>query len=68
MNFAEYLKSFSEDNTPVGDLARDFIASKNKAKTYTGIVKNLNKYNACDLAREILHEVNKSYLKTFKGE
>lgn len=47
-------KSFLEENSPIGDLARDFVLSKSKATTYHGIKNTLFKYNACDGAFEAL--------------
>lgn len=67
MDFSDYLKSFSKDNTPWGDLARDFIASKSRAKTFAGITKSLEAYNACDLAIQALQEMHNNYLKISSG-
>lgn len=46
MLFSTFLLSFQNENSPKGDLARDFIASKSRARTYLGIVKHLESHNA----------------------
>ncbi len=66
MNFSEYLKSFAEQNTPIGDLARDFISSKSRATTYIGIVKSMKKYQPCDEAWEMLDKIHNEYLNRIK--
>ena len=66
MKFSEYLKSFSHDNTALGDLARDFITSKSKATTYRGVVKSMKKHRPCDNAWEILEKSHKNYLNIIK--
>ncbi len=63
MTFSEYLKSLKEENTPEGDLARDFIKSKCKAKTYLGVFNHLLKNNAEDAAFEALEKVKRRYEK-----
>ena len=45
MFFSDYLKQFSDENSVRGDLSRDFIKSKSRAKTYAGVLKNLQKNN-----------------------
>lgn len=62
MKFSEYLKSFVNENTPYGDLARDFIASKSKATTYKGIKKSIDRYSPCDAALSALESIYKSFL------
>lgn len=64
MNFAEYLKSFKNENSPFGDLSKDFIISKSKAKTYKGVKSNLEKNHACQSAFNVLDKVYIQYLKT----
>ena len=63
MTFSEYLKSLKGENTPEGDLARDFIKSKSKAKTYLGVFNHLLKNNAADVAFEALEKVKCRYEK-----
>ena len=60
-NFGEFLKSFKKENSAIGDLARDFISSRSKAKTYLGILRELNKNNACDGAYKALEAVKVQY-------
>lgn len=54
MKFSQFLKGFLEENSPIGDLARDFVLSKCKATTYEGIKKSLLKNNACSGAFDAL--------------
>ena len=63
MFFSDYLKQFSDENSVRGDLSRDFIKSKSRAKTYAGVLKNLQKNNACDVAIDTLNEIYKMYNK-----
>ena len=61
MHFSDYLKQFLNENSPKGDLARDFIESKSKAKTYNGILRNMEKNDACDAAINALNEIYMKY-------
>ena len=61
MYFSDYLKQFANENSMKGDLARDFIESKSKAKTYNGVLKNMQKNSACDVAINALNEIYASY-------
>lgn len=61
MCFSDYLKTFEACLSPEGDLARDFIKSKSKAKTYKGILKSLQNYGADKRAIEILERLRLSY-------
>ena len=61
MNFSDYLKTFSTRDSPEGDLARDFIKSKSKAKTYLGILSNMQKNNADTTAVQILDRIYLQY-------
>lgn len=61
MYFSDYLKQFANENTPKGDLARDFITSKSKAKTYFGVLRSMQKYDACDIAIDTLNEIYGEY-------
>ena len=63
MYFSDYLIQFVNENSPKGDLARDFVKSKSKAKTYNGILKNMVKNDACDAAINILNEIYMEYRK-----
>lgn len=54
MKFSQFLKSFLEENSPIGDLARDLVLTKSKATTYHGIKNTLLKHNACDGAFDAL--------------
>ena len=63
MNFSNYLKSFADDQTPFGDLARDFIDSKSKATTYRGVVQSMKKYHPCETAWMTLETLYNKYLK-----
>ena len=67
MLFSEYLKSFAKEESPIGDLARDFINSKSRATTYIGILKNLKKNNACLAAYDSLECVHAYYVKQFNN-
>lgn len=63
MQFSDYLKTFQNEDTPIGDLARDFIKSKSRAKTYQGVYKHLEKNNADFIVFSILEEVKNKYDK-----
>lgn len=60
-NFSDYLKSFKYENSPTGDLARDFITSKSKATTYEGVLRHLNKNDADCIAIKLLKNVKIRY-------
>lgn len=61
LNFSDYLKSFKHENSPAGDLARDFIASKSKATTYEGVLSHLNKNDADYIAIKLLKNLKRRY-------
>ena len=63
MEFSKYLKSFANENNIMGDLSRDFIESKSRARTYIGVVKSMKKYQPCEQAWEALQEVYRQYLE-----
>lgn len=63
MKFSQFLKGFLEENSPIGDLARDFVFTKSKATTYNGIKKQLEKYNACNGAFEALEKAYELFKK-----
>lgn len=63
MKFSVFLKSFEKDNSPVGDLARDFMASKSKATTYNGVKNALDRNCACCGAYEALERAYELYKK-----
>lgn len=62
MYFSDYLKLFKNENSIKGDLARDFIESKSKAKNYKAVLQNMQKNHACDVAFEALDEIHQMYL------
>lgn len=62
MTFSTYLKSFADDDTIIGDVARDFIVSKSKARTFKGIIKHMENYRPCGNAIEAVNELNCQYL------
>lgn len=61
MYFSDYLRQFSNENSIRGDVSRDFINSKSRAKTYAGVIKNMQKNNACDVAFDAINEIYKMY-------
>ena len=61
MYFFDYLKTFETSQSPEGDLARDFIRSKSKAKTYKGILKSLRDHGADKRVIEVLERLHLSY-------
>ena len=63
MKFSDFLKTFKKEDTPIGDLARDFIDSKSRATTYKGVVKSMEKYCPCKDAWDTLESVYSKYLK-----
>lgn len=67
MKFSEYIKIFINENTPEGDFARDFIASKSRATTYDGIAKSVKKHHPCDNALCALESLYSKYLQEYNN-
>ena len=63
MYSSDYLKSFSSATTPWGDLARDFINSKSRARTFRSVCKSMEKYLPCEYAWRALKEIHGKYLE-----
>lgn len=63
MHFSDYLKTFEASPSPEGDLARDFIESRSKAKTYKGILKSLRENGADKRVIEVLEKLYLNYEK-----
>ena len=61
MHFSDYLKTFQTSSSPEGDLSRDFIESRSKAKTYKGILKSLRDHGADKRVIEVLERLHLSY-------
>ena len=69
MHFSDYLKTLETSPSPEGDLARDFIRSKSKAKTYKGILKSLRDHGASNQVIEVLGRLYLKYsLKIVEGK
>ena len=63
MTFSQFLKQSFEEDSKIGDLARDFIASKCKATSYEGVKRSLDKHNACCEAYNALELAYELYKK-----
>lgn len=63
MTFTKWLKSFQEDNTPLGDLARDVSSDKDfpKTKSSKKILEYLESKGACDGAISAFKDAWESY-------
>ena len=64
-SFRKYLLSHIEEDSPAGDLARDF-AEDDCAKglsSYKSIRKHMEGHNACDAALDALDELNIRFVR-----
>ena len=66
MQFSDYLKMFQNEDTPIGDLARDFIKSRSRAKTYQGVYNHLEKNHADYNVIKILETLKMEYENNYK--
>ena len=64
-SFVRFVLSFKKDDTPWGDVARDFVDDGNLVRTwgYRTTRKYLENYGACDDVMEIIDAINESYKK-----
>lgn len=61
MTFVKFLKQFKNENSKIGDLARDIIDFKRRCTSYSGVKKDLENNNACDGAFIALEEAYRLY-------
>jgi hypothetical protein len=64
-SFVRFVLSFKKDDTPWGDVARDFVDDGHLVRTwgYRTTRKYLEDYGACDDVLEIIKDINESYKK-----
>lgn len=67
-DFKEFLKRFTEEDSPRGDLAKDALSKSSQwtGKTAFSLKKNMELYNPCDEAKEALKELTLLYKENQK--
>lgn len=66
--FYNFLKDFKEDDSPIGDLARDISVDRNHPKRYNSFVslqRYLESLGACDSVLATFNQAWKLYEETF---
>lgn len=62
-SFVRWVLQFKNDDTAIGDVARDMIADRGLKRTwsYRTVIKHLDDRGACDSVYTILAEANQRY-------
>jgi hypothetical protein len=61
LKFGRWLRAQRDRVLPVGDLARDFVASRCRARTAVGVRQSLDQYDACDGVYRALGRATQEY-------
>ena len=68
-SFVRFVLSFKKDDTPWGDVARDFVDDGDLVRTwgYRTTRKYLENRGACDDVMDIINDINETYKKIRKA-
>lgn len=61
--FGDYLRAQARRDDPIGDLARDFVASGSRARTPEGVLRHIREHRAARVVEEVLDRAVSEFLE-----